>query len=344
MSSARAATIALALALLIAAMCLSPAEAAVRSYFIAADEVVWNYAPGGQDQISGGRVPPLPPSALGWRFRKVIYRAYTDASFTTLASRPASDAYQGLLGPTMRAVVGDTIAVRFKNNSRLPAGIAVAGLSASPSGAVAPGANHTYTWHVTASAGPGAMDGTSVAWRYHCPVDENRDENTGMIGTVIVTRRGSAKADGSPSDVDREVPVLFTEMNESQSRLVDANIADPAINPRHLGHRAPNFVDDNAFFAIDGYSYGTMPMVTVREGERTRWYVIVTRSGFDAHVPHWHGETLLQNGMRTDAFQVQVDEIAVADMVPDNPGIWLFHCHIHGHLAAGMEARFKVVP
>ena len=31
-------------------------------------------------------------------------------------------------------------------------------------------------------------------------------------------------------------------------------------------------------------------------------------------------------------------------LVPDNPGIWLFHCHLNGHLQAGMEARFAVVP
>ncbi|HKW44413.1 MAG TPA: multicopper oxidase domain-containing protein [Candidatus Eremiobacteraceae bacterium] len=341
MNAARAAVFGLAIA--IVGACSLPAQAAVRTYFIAADEVLWDYAPGGQDLISGRPLPSLPPSALGRRYRKVIYRAYTDASFTRLEPRSSSQAYQGLLGPTLHAVVGDTIEVRFKNNSPLAAGMAMAGLD-SPGGPVAPGAARTYRWHIPASSGPGANDASSVAWRYYSPVDENRDENTGMIGAVIVTKRGFAKADGSPSDVDREVPVLFTMMEESQSRLIDANLADPSLNPRHVVRTSPNFFADNVFFSIDGYTYGTMPMVTVREGERTRWYIIVTRSGFDAHAPHWHGQTLLQNGMRTDAFQVQIDEIAVADMVPDNPGIWLFHCHVHSHLMAGMEARYKVVP
>jgi uncharacterized cupredoxin-like copper-binding protein len=31
-------------------------------------------------------------------------------------------------------------------------------------------------------------------------------------------------------------------------------------------------------------------------------------------------------------------------MVPDNPGIWLFHCHMPGHFGAGMYARFNVLP
>ena len=31
-----------------------------------------------------------------------------------------------------------------------------------------------------------------------------------------------------------------------------------------------------------------------------------------------------------------------ADMVPDEPGIWLYHCHISDHMLAGMVARYEV--
>jgi FtsP/CotA-like multicopper oxidase with cupredoxin domain len=34
----------------------------------------------------------------------------------------------------------------------------------------------------------------------------------------------------------------------------------------------------------------------------------------------------------------------VADMVPDNPGEWLFHCHTGPHLVAGMQAVYSVEP
>jgi Multicopper oxidase len=34
----------------------------------------------------------------------------------------------------------------------------------------------------------------------------------------------------------------------------------------------------------------------------------------------------------------------VADMVPDNPGTWLFHCHLPGHFSAGMRTLFEVAP
>ena len=36
-------------------------------------------------------------------------------------------------------------------------------------------------------------------------------------------------------------------------------------------------------------------------------------------------------------------EMAVADMVPDNPGRWLFHCHVAPHLNAGMSSTFEVL-
>jgi manganese oxidase len=35
---------------------------------------------------------------------------------------------------------------------------------------------------------------------------------------------------------------------------------------------------------------------------------------------------------------------AVADMRPDNPGVWLLHCHMPGHFRAGMYTRFTVLP
>jgi manganese oxidase len=29
-------------------------------------------------------------------------------------------------------------------------------------------------------------------------------------------------------------------------------------------------------------------------------------------------------------------------MVPDNPGVGLFHCHLNDHIKAGMLARYRV--
>jgi FtsP/CotA-like multicopper oxidase with cupredoxin domain len=32
----------------------------------------------------------------------------------------------------------------------------------------------------------------------------------------------------------------------------------------------------------------------------------------------------------------------VADMTPDNKGIWAFHCHVTDHMMAGMNALYEV--
>lgn len=31
-------------------------------------------------------------------------------------------------------------------------------------------------------------------------------------------------------------------------------------------------------------------------------------------------------------------------MVPDNVGMWMFHCHVDEHLEAGMTAMYQVLP
>jgi FtsP/CotA-like multicopper oxidase with cupredoxin domain len=36
--------------------------------------------------------------------------------------------------------------------------------------------------------------------------------------------------------------------------------------------------------------------------------------------------------------------MVTVDMVPDNPGTWMFHCHIDDHMEAGMAAFYKVEP
>jgi FtsP/CotA-like multicopper oxidase with cupredoxin domain len=48
--------------------------------------------------------------------------------------------------------------------------------------------------------------------------------------------------------------------------------------------------------------------------------------------------------MRTDVTALLPAQMAIADMTPDDPGIWLFHCHVNDHLLAGMLARYRVLP
>ncbi len=213
-----------------------------------------------------------------------------------------------------------------------------------PGDTVAPGATYTYHFDVPERSGPGPMDPSSILWMYHSHTDELRDVNTGLVGPIVVTRRDAAKPDGSPNDVDREIFTMFAEIDESQSRLFDENVADAAINPSGVKPGSQGFVDDNQMYSINGYIFGNMPLIDVRRGERTRWYLMTTMSDFDFHAPHWHGETVVVNGMRTDTAELGPMGMVVADMIPDNPGVWLYHCHLNVHLQLGMAARFRTLP
>jgi len=145
-------------------LCCAPALGAERTYYIAADEAVWNYAPSGTNVLTGAKLEPA-KLQLGFAFRKVLYHGYTDATFRTMQTRDPGQQYLGALGPTIRAVVGDSVVVVFRNNSRLPLSFHVHGLrylktsegapyrdggerSEKPGDAVAPGATYTYHFDV----------------------------------------------------------------------------------------------------------------------------------------------------------------------------------------------------
>jgi hypothetical protein len=96
----------------------------LRTYYIAAEEIVWSYAPSGKDEamghhLHGDRALYIERSAgtIGGSAKKAVFAAYTDDSFATRAARPPEDAYLGILGPILRAEVGDVIRVIFKNKA-----------------------------------------------------------------------------------------------------------------------------------------------------------------------------------------------------------------------------------
>src|SRR6185436_20814658 len=79
-----------------------------RQYYIAAEAVEWDYAPSGQDLVHGGPIPD--PWARYTKWNKVRYIEYTDATFQAKKPQPE---WLGVLGPIIRAEVGDTVVVQF---------------------------------------------------------------------------------------------------------------------------------------------------------------------------------------------------------------------------------------
>ncbi len=314
-----------------------------RNYFAAAEHVQWNYAPLGRDPVFDQDIPA--PFGNQLEYEKIRYIQYTDATFTTQVQQPPS---LGILGPIIRGVVGDTLKVTFLNRtdrhlSMHPHGVKYdkdsEGAEYEPPGqgaAVAPGERFTYTWDVDAGAGPAPGEPSSKVWLYHSHVDEVQDVLAGLVGAIVVTDAAKARSDGTPNDVDREFVTLFLIFNEN----MEGGGHGAAEQPDQLTEEE---IEGNLKHAINGLFFGNLQGLEMNKGDRVRWYVIGLGSEPDLHTPHWHGETgVLDGRTRTDVLELLPASMHTIDMLTDNPGTWLFHCHVADHLEAGMYTTFIV--
>jgi hephaestin len=338
-----------------------------REYFIAADEVAWDYAPTGINQITGEPFDEQAnvfveqgPDRIGKVYVKALYREYTDGRFRRLKARPPRWEHLGFLGPVVRAVVGDTIVFHFKNNTTRPLSVHPHGVfyaknaegapyNDGTSGgdkaddAVPPGRTFDYVWQVPERAGPGPMDGSSIGWMYHSHTDEVVDTYSGLVGPLLVTARGMDRSpdDPRPRDVDRELYTMFDVDDENQSAYLQQNIDTYAGDPGSVDPEDDDFIESNLMHNINGYVYGNLPGLTMNLGSHVRWYLMAMGTEVDLHTPHWHGHTVTIMGMRTDVANLLPATMQTADMVPDDPGTWLYHCHVNDHILAGMLALYR---
>ncbi len=91
------------------------------------------------------------------------------------------------------------------------------------------------------------------------------------------------------------------------------------------------------------------PLLTLEQG---RSHILTLRNETAWHHPiHLHGHSfrvIARNGIPTryrewqDTVLIAPRENADIAFVADNPGDWMFHCHIAEHLAAGMMGIVRV--
>jgi FtsP/CotA-like multicopper oxidase with cupredoxin domain len=314
-----------AVALCFVLLSLQSSLAVTRHYYIAAEDVPWNYAPSGMNLL---RALPIPrPWNVKLEWPKTRFIEYTDDTFTTKKPQPE---WLGILGPTIRAEVGDEVDVTFMNRTRLPHDMHPHGLRYDknsegsfyiPFGKgdrVAPGRRFTYRWFANAGSGPGPGQPSSIVWWYHSHVDPGIEINAGLLGPIIVTAKGKANADGSPKDVDREFVASFMIFDEMGGK------------PTGL------------FYAINGLIFGNLPGLAMKQGEKVRWYLLGMGNEIDLHTPHWHGETVTDGQRNTDVIELLPGSMQTVDMLADNPGTWMFHCHVEDHMEAGMMAVYTI--
>lgn len=329
-------------------------------------KVVWDYAPSHPTNPITGE-PFTKEEAvflreakdrIGRKYLKAVYREYADASFTTPKPRGSTEESLGIMGPTIHAEVGDTITVVFRNNTRFPVGIHPHGVfySKASEGArymtgdatretgahVEPKGQYTYHWDVPERVEPGPSDPDSIVWLYHTHDHEGIGVYAGLVGAIVVTRSGAAKPDGAPKDVDRELVTIFMIIDENMSPYMDANIQRFAGSPKTVRKEDGDFQEGNKKHTINGFLFGNLDGLAMHRGERVRWYLIGLGNEADIHTAHWHGNTALRRGSRTDTVELFPATTEVVDMRPDNVGTWLFHCHVTDHMAGGMMTRYRV--
>lgn len=345
----------------------APDPLKTRRYYLAAEIVPWDFAPSGRDDMCGFT---LPPAVVANRTRtKLRYFQYTDATFTVRAlTNPAL----GVLGPMLRGVVGEYLAVTLLNRTHQPVSLHPHGVrydkdsegafyrpSPGRGAAVGPGAKFTYVWQLDESSGPLPTEPSSKAWLYHSHVDGDTETNLGLIGGIIVTDRKRARPDGTPADIDREFATLFMIFDESGPG--PATAATPATAPPSPATDQPvalaaaptplewaqtqQRTHEGARYTINGRIFGNLPGLDMNEGDRTRWYLFALGSEEDLHTAHWHGLRVIEGGTRrTDVVELLPASMKVADLLADNIGTWLYHCHVAEHMREGMFARVSVLP
>jgi FtsP/CotA-like multicopper oxidase with cupredoxin domain len=281
----------------------------VREHWIQARTVLWDIVPTDRDEWHGKAVKGHSV------FRAFVYQEMT-AGFARPLAAPA------MPGPTLYAEVGDLLVVHLRNADETldqaitmhPHGVrynpdydgAYLGDFTRAGGFVAPGEEFTYRWEAT-------PDSVGV-WPYH-DHGPNHTLNTfrGLFGTIIVRERG-AKA----PDVEYAL---------------------------HLHALAPPVTGlDRQFQCINGRAFaGNTPTLSARAGQDVAIHALGMDGNF--HDFHIHGHRWKDPaGAFVDTPSIGPNEAATARFVEDNPGRWLYHCHVFSHQDGGMAGWYDVRP
>jgi FtsP/CotA-like multicopper oxidase with cupredoxin domain len=304
----RSATLVALLGMGAAVAAAAPASAATKHYWVAAVPVTWNIVPNQLDAIMGMTYAPAQTI-----FPTVVYRRYSKNWRRPLANQPQGDGNQNLMpGPLLRARVGDRLRVHFKNMDttlKHPHSMHFHGVHYRPSsdGAYLPGVSGR-----DADVKPGrtytykltAGRDSVGAWPYHDHGPEMEASiDGGMWGMLSIRGR----AERVP---DREFVVVFVPMGQFQS------------------------IDGRAFV-------GNTPVFRSKVGDLVQWDVM--GMGSEHHTFHVHGHRWrAKDGTPIDTQTVGPAESFRIRWREEDPGTWLYHCHVESHMAAGMIGTYHV--
>uniref|UniRef100_A0A7N5ZRL6 ferroxidase n=1 Tax=Anabas testudineus TaxID=64144 RepID=A0A7N5ZRL6_ANATE len=304
-----------------------------KTYYIAAVETDWDYSPNRtwETEMFRGLENPAPVfldkqgGNIGSRYKKVVYRQFTNNKFTTQVERTADMEHLGIMGPMIHADVGDKVSVVFKNMASRPYSIHSHGVKTDVPEVyqTPPGETHTYSWYVTKNTGPTADQEECSVSAYYSTVDVVKDLYSGLIGPLVICRPTSC--------------------------MVRSTLTDGIFLLLHLNVTCLHFLlclSVCLCAAVNGFVYGNLNGLNMKEDDKVYWYLMGMGNDVDIHTVHWHGHSVeykLGGGPhQADVFELFPATFQTVKMRAKYPGTWLLHCHVVDHIKAGMEVMYTV--
>ncbi|XP_068187172.1 ferroxidase HEPHL1-like [Antennarius striatus] len=334
----------------------------VRNYYLAAENVLWNYAPSGKDLINDVPLTDADSSSeiffgnddgrIGGIYKKVVYKEYTDDTFSTVKPSLPDSKHLGLLGPVLRAEEGDTFRVTFMNKADGNYSIQPHGLHYDkrfqgssyeddvnkPGSHVGPGEKFTYVWQVL--EGPSSSDTPCIPYLYYSGTDPSMDTNSGLVGPLLLCKKGTLGEKGTQKDVDKEFFLLFSVMDENTSWYLSQNVEMFAKSPSNVTEE--DFEESNKMHAVNGLMYGNLPGLEMCAGDKVMWYIFGLGTEADIHGVYFEGNTFTKQSTRRDTVSVFPHTTAAVAMQPVSPGVYEVNCRVTDHFSAGMRHHYKV--
>uniref|UniRef100_A0A6Q2XRZ2 F5/8 type C domain-containing protein n=1 Tax=Esox lucius TaxID=8010 RepID=A0A6Q2XRZ2_ESOLU len=318
-------------------------ESQVWIYYIAAEEVVWDYAPNMPELIDGDyklKYLKQSPDRIGRKYKKAVYTQYTNAMFTERAENKKRKQELGIIGPVIRAQIRDVIKIVFKNMATRPYSIYPHGLTVDkaaegvnyPAGGnqthgVQPGETYTYVWEIIEEDQPLPGDPQCVTRMYHSAVNTPRDVASGLVGPLLICKKQHA---------------MFAVFDENKSWYLDENIASYS-EPGKAKKDDPDFHKSNIMHTINGYVYESGQPLGFCNGEIVTWHV----SSIGAHdyiqTATFYGHTFDLNDRTEDFLSLFPMTGETITMNMDNVGIWLLASLNSHETTKGLRVKFKDV-
>ncbi|CAG5865387.1 unnamed protein product [Menidia menidia] len=325
----------------------------VRTYFIAAEEVEWDYAGYGQRRQEKSQL-----NSRETKFTKVVFRGYMDASFNTPDVRGEMDEHLGILGPVIKAEIGQSIMVVFRNNANRPFSIHPNGVTYTKQfeglsyedgseywfqydNMVQPNTTYTYLWKVNSMVGPAPGEAQCRTWAYYSGVNPERDIHSGLIGPLLVCREGTL--DKKLPDM-REFVLLFMTFDESKSwyynkhfELLQRKSRKKTLDTNHM----ENF----KFHSINGIIH-SLKGLRMYTNQLVRWHLINMGSPTDYQSINFHGQTFIHKtaySHRQAVYPLLPGSFATLEMYPSKPGLWLLETEVGFNQQKGMQTLFLVL-